>query len=364
MWRNRLETTAGGRRAMVWAIPLPTIAIQLGWITAEVGRQPWIVYGVMKTKDAVSKTVPAGNILFSIVLFSVVYALLAFFWLYRPPQGGPPRAGGRPARRGARRAGRAARPRRRRDAMDLQTTWFLLVGVLLAGYTILDGFDLGVGTLHLFLAKDDRERRTSLNSIGPVWDGNEVWLLTGGGALFAAFPPVYATVFSGFYLALMLLLVALIVRAVSLEFRSKEASPRWRQGWDVAFAVSSALPALLFGVALGNVLRGVPLDADGEYAGTFFTLLNPFALVVGLGGLAMFVMQGACWLNLKTEGAMKARAGGRRLPRLDRLRRALGGRWTLQPRRGAAPLGGVPPSADVDRAGRLPRGPLRRPRSS
>jgi cytochrome d ubiquinol oxidase subunit II len=193
--------------------------------------------------------------------------------------------------------------------MDLPTTWFLLIGVLLAGYTILDGFDLGVGTLHLFLAKDDRERRTSLNAIGPVWDGNEVWLLTGGGALFAAFPPVYATVFSGFYIPLMLLLGALIVRAVSLEFRSKEASPRWRQGWDVAFAVSSALPALLLGVALGNLLRGVPLDAEGEYAGTFFTLLNPFALVVGLGGLALFVMQGACWLHLKTSGALKERAG-------------------------------------------------------
>lgn len=192
--------------------------------------------------------------------------------------------------------------------MDLSTTWFLLVGVLLAGYSILDGFDLGVGALHLFVAKDDRERRTSLNSIGPVWDGNEVWLLTGGGALFAAFPPVYATVFSGFYIPLMLLIAALVVRAVSLEFRSKEESPRWRRGWDAAFAASSALPALLLGVALGNVLRGVPLDASGEFAGTFLTLLNPFALLVGLAGLAMFVLQGACWLSLKTEGALRDRA--------------------------------------------------------
>ena len=192
--------------------------------------------------------------------------------------------------------------------MDLGSAWFLLVGVLLAGYSILDGFDLGVGALHLFVAKSDHERRISLNSIGPVWDGNEVWLLTGGGALFAAFPPVYATVFSGFYVPLMLLLVALVVRAVCLELRSKEESPRWRRGWDAAFAASSALPALLFGVALGNVLRGVPLDADGEFAGTFLSLLNPFALLVGLSGLAMFVMQGACWLHLKTEGAMKARA--------------------------------------------------------
>jgi cytochrome d ubiquinol oxidase subunit II len=191
---------------------------------------------------------------------------------------------------------------------DLQTTWFLLVGVLIVGYAILDGFDLGVGTLHLFLAKNDRERRILLNAVGPVWDGNEVWILTGGGALFAAFPAVYATVFSGFYLALMVVLLALILRAVSIEFRSKEESPVWRSGWDVAFALGSFLPALLFGVAIGNVMRGLPIDADGEYAGTFFTLLNPFALAVGLLGLAMFVMQGAAWLNLKTEGALRDRA--------------------------------------------------------
>jgi len=191
---------------------------------------------------------------------------------------------------------------------DLQTTWFLLVGVLLVGYAMLDGFDLGVGTLYLFLAKEDRERRVLLNSIGPVWDGNEVWLLTGGGALFAAFPPVYATVFSGFYLALMVLLAALILRAVSLEFRSKEEWPAWRRFWDVAFAVGSFLPAVLFGVAVGNILRGVPLDGDGEFAGSFLGLLNPFAVLVGLLSLAMFVLQGASWLQLKTEGALRERA--------------------------------------------------------
>jgi cytochrome d ubiquinol oxidase subunit II len=191
---------------------------------------------------------------------------------------------------------------------DLETTWFLLVGVLLAGYAILDGFDLGVGMLHLFLARTDRERRVLLNAVGPVWDGNEVWLLTGGGALFAAFPPVYATVFSGLYLALMLLLAALILRAVSLEFRSKEASPVWRRTWDGAFAVGSLLPALLLGVAAGNVLRGLPLDADGEFMGSFLGLLNPFALLVGLLSVAMFVQQGAAWLCLKTEGELRERA--------------------------------------------------------
>jgi cytochrome bd ubiquinol oxidase subunit II len=190
----------------------------------------------------------------------------------------------------------------------LQIIWFLLVGVLLAGYAILDGFDLGVGVLHLFVAKDDRERRITINSIGPVWDGNEVWLLTGGGAIFAAFPKVYATVFSGFYLALMLLLVALILRAVALEFRGKLEGAGWRKVWDGAFALGSLLPALLFGVAIGNILRGVPLTQDGEFAGTFLGLLNPFAVIVGLLSTAMFTMQGASWLILKTEGAVQQRA--------------------------------------------------------
>ena len=190
----------------------------------------------------------------------------------------------------------------------LQIIWFLLIGVLLVGYAILDGFDLGVGMLHLFIAKKDSERRILLNSIGPVWDGNEVWLLTGGGAIFAAFPKVYATVFSGFYLALILLLTALILRAVSLEFRSKLESTRWRAAWDSAFAIGSFLPALLFGVAIGNVMRGVPLASDGEFAGTFLGLLNPFSVVVGLLSTAMFLMQGAAWLTLKTENGLLARA--------------------------------------------------------
>ncbi len=191
---------------------------------------------------------------------------------------------------------------------DLQIIWFLLIGVLLVGYAILDGFDLGVGVLHLFIARSDHDRRVLINSIGPVWDGNEVWLLTGGGAIFAAFPKVYATVFSGFYLALMLLLACLVLRAVSLEFRSKQQSPRWRSAWDIAFAVGSIGPALLFGVAIGNVLRGVPISADGEFAGSFLGLLNPFALCVGLLSLTMFVMQGSAWLMMKTSDGLRARA--------------------------------------------------------
>ena len=194
------------------------------------------------------------------------------------------------------------------SGIDLASLWFLLVGVLLVGYAVLDGFDLGAGILHLGVARTDEERRLVLNSIGPVWDGNEVWLLTAGGALFAAFPPVYATVFSGFYLALMLLLVALIFRAVALEFRSKEESPRWRTAWDVAFSVGSLLPALLFGVAIANVMRGLPLGADGEYRGGLIGLLDPFTLIVGLLAVAMFTVHGATWLAVKTEGDVQRRA--------------------------------------------------------
>ena len=193
--------------------------------------------------------------------------------------------------------------------MDLHTIWFLLVGVLLTGYAILDGFDLGVGALHL-LARKDEHRRILLNSIGPVWDGNEVWLVTGGGALFAAFPIVYATVFSGFYLAMILLLFALIFRAVSIEFRGKQESPRWRNGWDAGFSVGSVAAALLLGVAFGNVLEGIPLDPAGEFVGSFFTLLQPYALLIGVTTVALFTMHGALYLTLKTEGELQAAVRG------------------------------------------------------
>jgi cytochrome d ubiquinol oxidase subunit II len=185
---------------------------------------------------------------------------------------------------------------------DLNTIWFILVGVLFTGYAMLDGFDLGIGALHLF-TKDDTERRTLLNSIGPVWDGNEVWLVTGGGALFAAFPNVYATVFSGFYLAFILLLVALIFRAVAIEFRSKQPMRWWRQMWDIGFSVGSILSSLLIGVALGNLAWGIPVDANGEFAGTFPGLLKPYPLLLGVTTVALFMMHGAIYGVMKTEGA-------------------------------------------------------------
>ena len=190
-------------------------------------------------------------------------------------------------------------------SLDLNTVWFILVGVLLAGYAILDGFDLGVGALHLF-TRGDHDRRIMINSIGPVWDGNEVWLVTGGGALFAAFPDVYSTSFSGFYLAFVLLLVALIFRAVAIDFRSKRPSKRWRKTWDVSFAVSSIVSSLLMGVALGNIVLGLPLTAEGEYLGGLPGLLRPYPLLVGLTTVALFAMHGGIYVVMKTEGDLRA----------------------------------------------------------
>jgi cytochrome d ubiquinol oxidase subunit II len=198
--------------------------------------------------------------------------------------------------------------------MDLNFAWYLLVYVLFIGYVVLDGFDLGVGVLHLF-ARDKTERRIHINAIGPVWDGNEVWLITGGGALFAAFPVVYATVFSGFYLALMLLLTALIARAVSIEFRGQIDSDRWQRVWDYAFGLGSLVAALLFGVAYGNILRGIPINENGDFTGTFLGLLNPFSLLVGVTGLALLTMHGATYLVLKSEDALHERLS-RWIPRL------------------------------------------------
>ncbi len=183
----------------------------------------------------------------------------------------------------------------------LQIIWFFLIGILFMGYSVLDGFDLGIGTAFPFLAKGDEGRQRALiRSIGPVWDGNEVWLLTAGGALFAAFPHAYATVFSGFYLALMLVLLGLILRAVSVEFFSLDKDNR--KLWSATFFFGSALPSLLFGVALGNIVMGVPLDSAMEYRGTFFTLLRPFPLACGLLGLAAIITQGLTYAAIKTEG--------------------------------------------------------------
>ena len=193
--------------------------------------------------------------------------------------------------------------------MDLNLFWFVTLGVLLAGYAILDGFDLGVGILHLG-ARNDTERRMLMNSIGPLWDGNEVWLVTFGGALFAAFPDVYASVFPAFYLAFMLLLFALIFRAVSMEFRSKRETAGWRRFFDLAFFVASTVATLLFGVAVGNCMKGIPINARQEFAGRFVDLLGPYPLLVGVFVVAMFAMHGSIYLYLKTTGELQQRIHG------------------------------------------------------
>jgi cytochrome d ubiquinol oxidase subunit II len=190
--------------------------------------------------------------------------------------------------------------------MSLENIWFFLVAFLLTGYVILDGFDLGAGVLYPFVARTEDEKRVVRASIGPVWDGNEVWLVAGAGAVFAAFPMVYAMTFSGFYLAIMLVLFGLILRAVSLEFRHRDQT--WRRVWDGAFFVGSLVPSILVGCALGNVIRGVPMNANGDYTGTFLQLLNPYSLLVAVTGLFLIVTHGAAWLALKSEGVLHARA--------------------------------------------------------
>ncbi len=187
----------------------------------------------------------------------------------------------------------------------LSVLWFILIGVLFTGYFILEGFDYGVGMLYPFLSHTDKERRMAINTIGPLWSGNEVWLVTAGGALFAAFPFWYATLFSGFYLALVLMLLGLIFRGVAIEYRSKDMSPTWRHRWDILLITGSFLPALLWGVAFANFLRGVPINAQMNDVGGFFSLLHPYTVWAGLLSLSLFLAQGATFLTLKTSGPLR-----------------------------------------------------------
>jgi cytochrome d ubiquinol oxidase subunit II len=223
--------------------------------------------------------------------------------------------------------------------VELTTVWFVLIAVLFTGYFVLEGFDFGVGVLLPVLGRDDRERRVLINTIGPVWDGNEVWVLTAGGAMFAAFPEWYASLFSGFYLPLLLILVALILRGVAFEYRGKRDDPAWKARWDRAIVIGSFLPALLWGVAFANILRGVRLDANHEYVGNLVDLLNPYALLGGLTTLALFVTHGAVFLALKTHGEVRDRANAL-AGRVGLLAAALAVgflAWTLNLRGGAPP---------------------------
>ncbi len=190
--------------------------------------------------------------------------------------------------------------------IDYPTWWFLVVGALFSGYAILDGFDLGAGALHLFF-KEEEDRRIALNAVGPVWDGNEVWLVIGGGALFAGFPVLYASIFSAMYIPFMLFLAFLIFRAVSIEFRSKEPMKWWRNMWDISYSVSSIAMALLLGVVVGNILWGIKLGPNYEFQGSWLEFLNPYSLLVGVTAVALFTMHGAIYLAMKTEGKLFAK---------------------------------------------------------
>ena len=276
LWRRRLFES----RFVLWLLVLTVFigeaTITAGWWTAEIGRQPWVVYDVLQDRGRrVAGPEPRLDVVLSLGMFVVLYGLLLVLFLYllnRKIQDGPEEleevetvAGLEPAGHVPRRL-QPQPPRRRpgRRAMTLNDVWFFLFILIIAGYLILDGFDMGVGILLLPLARTDTERRTFLNSIGPVWDGNEVWLVLGGGVLFAVFPLAYASLFSGLYLAFVLVLLVMILRTVALEFRSKEPGKRWRSAWDTVFAVASAGLALLLGVAFGNIVAGLPLDADGN----------------------------------------------------------------------------------------------------
>ncbi|ATL49759.1 cytochrome d ubiquinol oxidase subunit II [Chitinophaga caeni] len=190
--------------------------------------------------------------------------------------------------------------------MDLPTWWFLVIGALITGYGVLDGFDLGAGALHLFFNKEE-SRRTALNAIGPVWDGNEVWLVIAGGALFAGFPLVYGVIFSTFYIPFMLFLVALIFRAISIEFRSKEPMAWWRKMWDISYTVSSTLITLLLGLVLGNLINGLPFNEKHEFTGNLLTFFNPYAILIAFTTLALFMLHGAIYLAMKTEQRLYAK---------------------------------------------------------
>ncbi|MFF4169810.1 cytochrome d ubiquinol oxidase subunit II [Streptomyces sp. NPDC001744] len=192
--------------------------------------------------------------------------------------------------------------------MELHDVWFVLIAVLWTGYFFLEGFDFGIGVLTKLLARDRVEKRVLINTIGPVWDGNEVWLLTAGGATFAAFPEWYATLFSGFYLPLLLILVCLIIRGVAFEYRAKRSGEKWQRNWEQAIFWTSLLPAFLWGVAFGNIVRGVRIDGDMEYVGTLGDLLNPYALLGGLVTLTLFTFHGAVFASLKTVGDIRVRA--------------------------------------------------------
>ena len=321
-WKQRLERARWFLWTAIVAIAFPYIAATAGWLLTEMGRQPWIVQGLLLTSKANSPSVSSVWLGVSLAVFITLYVVLGVvdFVLMR-----------RYARRelDGRRGSR--RRRRRRTDMDLQTLWFVLIAVLWAAYFLLEGFDFGVGMLLPFLPRDEKQRATMFESIGPVWDGNEVWLVIAGGATFAAFPDWYATMFSGFYIALLLVLVCLIVRVVSFEWRGKGEGPRWRAVWTWANCLGSFGASFIWGVALANLVHGVPLDSNGDFAGDFGDLFSGYTVVAGLAVVLLFAFHGATYLTIRTTGDLCERASraARRLSLAAALAGAAFLAWTV-----------------------------------
>ena len=330
-------------RMVMYSLPLPWVAAELGWIVAEYGRQPWIIDGDdadvprrLQHPRVECRGEPRG--LRAVLQRARHHRCRADRQIcpHRPTGGG--RASSHRRAR-ASRAGAGAEPigkaKAMFDYMTLRLIWWALLGVLLAGFAVLDGFDIGVAMLHPFVARNDAQRRVTLNAIGPVWEGNQVWFILGGGAVFAAWPPLYAVSFSGFYLAMLLVLIGFILRPVAIVFRGKREARGWRETWDWLFFVSGFVPALIFGVAFGNLLQGVPFHFDqtlrATYEGGLLGLLNPFGLLCGLVSVTMLAMQGAAWLSVKSEGdvAVRARRYGALAAILLVLLISAAGLWTM-----------------------------------
>ena len=324
LWRSR----RGARKpfelgrwtlwVLVACIVAPFLANTFGWLFTEMGRQPWIVYGLMKTGAGISPSVSTTDVAITLGGFVLLYTVLGVIDVVLMFLAARRGLGTEDERRPAGRPGAPVSRRPRNSSTEeravngpvasLNTAWFALIGVLWTGYFVLEGFDFGVGMLSLVIGRDEVDRRLARNAIGPVWDGNEVWLIVAAGATFAAFPVWYASMFSGFYLALFIVLAALIVRGVSFEFRNRRDSARWRAGWDWAMAVGSLVPAFAWGVVFTDLVHGLRLSPSGLYQGSFWGLLAPVAIVGGLASLAMFLAHGATFLALKTTGPLAERA--------------------------------------------------------
>jgi cytochrome d ubiquinol oxidase subunit II len=302
-WRQKLERARWFHRTAIVAIAFPFIASTAGWLLTEMGRQPWIVQDLLKTADAHSPAVSSTMLAFSLIVFVGLYLLLLVLdiWLMRryakldPPELDRDETGETPCRRSD-------------TEMDLQDLWFCLIGFFFAAYFVLEGFDFGVGLLLPFLPRNEEERSTMFRTIGPVWDGNEVWLVIAGGSMFAAFPTWYATMFSGFYIALLLLLVFLIVRVLSFEWRERNEQSRWLGVWAWANTIGSLGAALIWGVAFSNLLYGVPINSSHDFVGTFSDLFNLYTLLGGIAVVLLFAFHGATYLTLRTTGELCRRA--------------------------------------------------------